>query len=72
MYKRLARFVSTHWLAVLFGWILIVLGVHQFAPDWNNLIEDGEAAYLPARMSSVRGAKLMKKLFRTSIRKARR
>lgn len=63
MFARLANFVTRHWLAVLVGWPVILLLVHWLATDWNSLVEDGESAYLPGRMSSVRGVALIKKAF---------
>ena len=63
MFARLARAVSDHWFLTLCGWIFIPLGIHLMAPRWETLVEDGEAAYLPPRMSSVRGALLMKRAF---------
>jgi len=55
--------MSKHWLLVLFGWVLVTLAVHQIAPNWASLVQDGESAYLPSWMSSVRGAKLLKRAF---------
>lgn len=63
MFERLARAVSRHWLLTLLAWMLVPLAIHQLAPDWDALVEDGDSAYLPAWMSSVRGANLQKEAF---------
>lgn len=63
MFARLAHAVSEHWLLMLFAWLLIALAVHLAAPSWDSLVADGEAAYLPSSMSSVRGATLLAEAF---------
>ena len=63
MFARLAHAVSEHWLLMLFAWLLIALAVHSAAPSWDSLVADGEAAYLPSSMSSVRGATLLAEAF---------
>jgi len=63
MFARLAHAVSAHWLLVLIAWLAVPLAVHQAAPSWDSLVADGEAAYLPAAMSSVRGATLLADAF---------
>ncbi len=63
MFARLAHAVTKHWVLFLVGWVLITLAAHQIAPSWQSLVEDGESAYLPSWMSSVRGARLLKNAF---------
>ncbi|MGA2034672.1 MAG: MMPL family transporter [Thermoguttaceae bacterium] len=63
MFARLAKFVSRHWLLVLLAWVAIAVGAKFIAPRWDDVTHDGDFAYLPARMTSVRGEKLVAAAF---------
>jgi putative drug exporter of the RND superfamily len=59
MFAHLARFVSRHWVLVLLAWVAIPLAVAMVAPRWEDVTRDGDFAYLPARMTSARGERLL-------------
>ncbi len=63
MFAKFARFISRHWIAVLGAWIVLAIVFHFVAPRWDDITHDGDFAYLPSRMTSVRGEKLMAKAF---------
>lgn len=59
MYRRLGAFIADHWILVIFGWIVLVVGLKYIAPRWDDVTQDGDLAYLPERMTSVRGEKMV-------------
>ena len=63
MYKRLGEFVARHWLAIIIAWVAMVPVIGWFAPDWDSVTNDGDLAYLPDRMTTVRGERLMAEAF---------
>lgn len=62
-FERLGKLVTRRWIVVLLAWIALVAIVHQGAPRWDDVTHDGDFAYLPDRMTSVRGAKLLEAAF---------
>ena len=70
MFARLATFVSRHWLIVLLAWVVIPVGIKLVAPCWDDICRDGDFAYLPARMTSARGEKLVAEAFPTLASKS--
>ena len=68
MFERLGKLVSAHWLAVLLLWTVLAAVAHWVAPRWNEVTLDGDFAYLPERMTSVRGDKLMASAFPDSAK----
>lgn len=63
MFHRLGNFVSRHWLAMLLVWLGLVAGLPWISPRWDDVTLDGDFAYLPARMTSVLGGKLLEQAF---------
>ncbi len=63
MFRSLGNFVARHWLAVLACWVAIMVVTHWFAPRWNDVMHDGDFAYLPANMPSVEGETMMSRAF---------
>jgi RND superfamily putative drug exporter len=63
MFERLGKLVSAHWLTVLVLWTVLAAVAHWIAPRWNEVTLDGDFAYLPERMTSIRGDKLMAAAF---------
>ena len=59
MFDRLGTTVSGRWAWVLAGWAILVLVVQLLAPRWDDVALDGDLAYLPERMNSVRGQRLL-------------
>ena len=66
MFDRLGTFVSRRWLLVLLGWAALVAMAGWIAPHWDDVTHDGDFAYLPSDMTSVRGNVLLKKNFPAS------
>jgi RND superfamily putative drug exporter len=67
MYKALGTFISRHWVVVLLVWVVAALAIApraqralgiRFTPTWDEVTKDGDLAYLPPRMTSVKGQKL--------------
>ena len=63
MFERLGTTVSRHWVLVLVFWLVLVAGIHRLAPRWDDVTHDGDFAYLPERMTSVQGEKLLDAAF---------
>jgi RND superfamily putative drug exporter len=63
MFAHLARVVSRHWKLALLGWVLTAGVVRWLAPAWANIVQDGDFAFLPPQMDSVRGQQLLEKAF---------
>lgn len=63
MYAALAQFVTRHWLGVIIGWVLVVVLLRWIAPNWDDVTRDGDLAYLPPQMPSVRGEQLLANAF---------
>jgi len=63
MFHRLGNLISRHWMAAILAWVALVAGLPWLAPRWNDVTLDGDFAYLPSRMTSVRGAKLLERAF---------
>lgn len=65
MYEKLGSLVARRWVAVILIWIAgaaLIAPMFQrkvlhftFTPTWDEVTKDGDLAYLPARMTSVRG-----------------
>lgn len=73
MYEKLGSLVSRRWVAVIFVWIFGAALIapkfqrevlhFKFTPTWDEVTKDGDLAYLPARMTSVRGQLLYGQAF---------
>ena len=77
MWQSLGEFVSRRWYVILGCWLLLVIGstgvlrgwinrlniLPQRLPMWEDVIEDGEFAFLPPGMPSLRGEELFKQAF---------
>jgi len=63
MYLRLGALIARHWKAVILFWIVLAVGLKLFAPRWDDVTHDGDLAYLPSRMTSVRGEALLAQAF---------
>ncbi len=63
MFDHLGALVSRHWVLVLLGWAVLVAGIHLLAPRWDDVTHDGDFAYLPERMTSVQGGRLLRAAF---------
>jgi RND superfamily putative drug exporter len=63
MFQRLGGFVARHWLLVIVAWSAVAVALHAVAPRWNDVTRDGDLAYLPSNMTSVRGEALFQRAF---------
>jgi RND superfamily putative drug exporter len=63
MFVIFARCISRSWVWVLIAWIVLAIGFKIAAPKWDKITQDGDFAYLPPSMTSVRGQELMKEAF---------
>lgn len=63
MFTRLGNFVSRHWLLTILIWIVVVVVVRRNSPEWDAVTHDGDLAYMPARMPSVQGERLLEQAF---------
>jgi RND superfamily putative drug exporter len=63
MLQSLASFVARHWLVTILFWIGLVIAVRSTTPAWDSVTYDGDLAYMPASMPSVRGEALLRRAF---------
>jgi RND superfamily putative drug exporter len=63
MFTRLASFVTRHRTLVVLGWLIAVIVVQRAAPRWQEIIHDGDFAYLPPHLPSVVGEQWMSEAF---------
>ena len=63
MYDYLGSFVARRWWLILAAWFIAAFFIHRASPTWDQVTKDGDLAYLPARMTSVRGEKLYGEAF---------
>jgi RND superfamily putative drug exporter len=63
MYDYLGAFVARRWWLILLGWVVAAVVIHRASPTWDQVTKDGDLAYLPSRMTSVRGEKLYGEAF---------
>ena len=63
MFAKFARFISRYWIGVLVAWVIIPAVLYFVAPKWDDITHDGDFAYLPSRMTSLRGGELLEKTF---------
>lgn len=61
--SRWSRAVTKHWLPILVFWIALAVLGRMFGPSWNEVAYDGDFDYLPAKMPSVAGGKLLDRAF---------
>ena len=63
MFARLAHFVARHWLAVIVIWAAIVVATVAVTPRWDDVTYDGDLAYMPESMTSVKAERLLEQAF---------
>jgi putative drug exporter of the RND superfamily len=70
MFNRLGEFISRHWLLTIALWAVFAVVLHGVAPRWNDVTHDGDLAYLPDRMPSVQGERLLAEAFPKQLAKS--
>lgn len=55
MYRLLGNSVVRLWPAILLGWVVALVALKLSAPNWQDVIEEGEFAFLPHEMPSLAG-----------------
>jgi RND superfamily putative drug exporter len=63
LFQHLGNFVARHWLLVILAWAGLATGLHCLAPAWDSVTNDGDLAYLPEQMTSVRAERLIAEAF---------
>lgn len=63
MFHALGKFVSQYWWFVILAWLTLLLGLKAVAPPWEDVVNDGDLAYLPPQMTSQRGQALLREAF---------
>lgn len=63
MFIWLGKTVSKHWLAVILFWIALVVVLRLVAPNWDDITNDGDFAFLPSNKPSVAGEELLERAF---------
>jgi RND superfamily putative drug exporter len=70
MYQRLGAFIARYWVLVVLAWAALAFGIDRIAPRWDDVTLDGDLAYMPDRMTSVRGERLFRRAFPQRISKS--
>lgn len=60
---RWAKQVTKYWWVILTVWFLGAILIRSIAPAWNEVAYDGDFEYLPTKMSSVAGGRLLDEAF---------
>jgi putative drug exporter of the RND superfamily len=55
MYRLLGNSVVRLWPAILLGWVIALVALKLSAPNWQDVIEEGEFAFIPDEMPSLTG-----------------
>lgn len=63
MFQRLGNFVTRFWPVLLVGWITTAVALAVLAPPWDDVVQDGEFAYLPSSSPSLQAEALFKETF---------
>ncbi len=70
MFVHVGQWIARHWPWVIGGWLLLAVALHLVAPPWDQVTHDGDLAYLPERMPSVQGEKLLRAAFPNQLAKS--
>ncbi len=61
MFSVLGKCVSRTWPLLLVLWLSALVVLHQMAPNWHEVAEDGEFGFLPKDSPSLKGEELFRK-----------
>ncbi|MEX0718304.1 MAG: MMPL family transporter [Planctomycetaceae bacterium] len=63
MFQRLGNFNTRFWPVLLVGWVGAAVVLGMLAPAWDDVVQDGEFAYLPKSSPSLRAEELFEEAF---------
>src|SRR5690242_7265763 len=63
MFAALGAWISRRPYFVIVCWVALALGLKAVSPSWDSVTHDGDLAYLPAAVSSVRAEQLLATAF---------
>ena len=63
MYRFLGTCVMRGWAVILLLWIVAVVGLMLVKPKWDDVVEQGEFAFLPSHMPSIKAEKLYEEVW---------
>jgi RND superfamily putative drug exporter len=63
MLARFAHAIARHWILVLVVWGATVGVTWSLAPRWDDVTYDGDLAYMPGSMVSVRAERMLERAF---------
>ncbi|VAX37931.1 FIG00929111: hypothetical protein [hydrothermal vent metagenome] len=63
MFHRIGQFVSRRWQWMLIIWVVLLVVITKYSPQWEDVVRDGEFAYLPEDSPSRLGEKLFVKAY---------
>ena len=63
MFQKLGHFVTTRRAIILLVWIVVLIGTTVVAPQWDDVVEDGEFQFLPFDAESRVAERLFKQTF---------
>ena len=67
MFERLGEFVSRAWIALLAVWIALFLALWAAAPNWLDVVDEGEFSFLPTTTPSRQAEALFTKTFSSDL-----
>ncbi len=70
MFVHVGQWIARHWPWVIGAWLMLAVALHVVAPRWDQITHDGDLAYLPERMPSVQGEKLLRAAFPNQLSKS--
>lgn len=47
MFDKLGKFVAQRWQYIIAVWMIVLTGLFVVAPSWEDVVQDGEFAFLP-------------------------
>jgi putative drug exporter of the RND superfamily len=63
MFRLVSKLVIRHPRAVVFGWLIIIAGLHYLAPPWERISKDDDLGLFPPDYPSVIGRALLERGF---------
>lgn len=63
MYRFLGTCVMRGWWAILLVWAVALVSLMLVKPNWDDVVEQGEFAFLPSKMPSIKAEKLYEEVW---------